>query len=161
MCFSLVIVLTAETFAFTYDGSGPNPHLDDSTVGAFPDAQSAPLSFETISEFSYTYAVFDVLGEQITELDETTQLTRFTTIYAAEQAGQNISINYLESSYMNGYEHALEYFQSQGGLPEGSYLGAVSSSDFVNQAFLTANYVNECGSEATFTAVTDFENSPA
>ena len=159
--FDPATVLTPESFAFTYDGSSPDPRISDAAVAEFLEAQGAPLEFKTVSEVNYTYAVFDFEGNQITALGDTTQLTRYQTDYSAVQSGQDVELTYTGSSEVDGYEKAVAYFEAQGGLPEGTSIGIRSSSAYENTALLTASYVNECGVAGSVTATTPFEIIPA
>lgn len=161
LSFTPTTVVTSESLAFTYGGFSPTPRVADASVAAFLEGQSAPLSFSAVSEFTYTYAVFTSLGDQVFELGETAQLTQYSTLYSAVQDGQDVLLTYADSSYINGYENARAFFDAQGGLPPETYIGVLSSSDFVNNAYLTATYVNECGVTQSVTAITPFEVAPA
>ena len=153
-------VVTPESLAFTYGDSSLTPRITDASVAAFLAGQSAPLAFDTVSEFTYTYAVFTSQGDQVLELGETAQLTRYSTFYSAVLDGQDVLTTYADSAYINGYTNAQAFFEAQGGLPPETYIGVLSSSEFVNDAHLTATYVNECGVTQTVTATTPFVIAP-
>ena len=161
LSFTPATVVTPESLAFTYDGFSPNPRITDASVAAFLEGQSAPLAFNTVTEFTYTYAVFTYQGDQVFELGETAQLTRYTSFYSAVQDGQDVLTTYTDGTYINGFENAQAFFDAQGGLPPETYIGVLSSGEFVNTAHLTATYVNECGETQSVTAATPFEIAPA